>query len=66
MIQALKKDSSTFGVDGVMTTTDTSVEMPVAPNQLIIGGDGKWGGTIQQLLYYPTALPSNQLVTLTK
>ena len=66
MIQALKKDNSTFGVDGVMTTTDTSVEMPVGANQLIIGGDGKWGGTIQQLLYYPTALPSNQLVTLTK
>jgi hypothetical protein len=66
MIQALKKDNSTFGVDGVLTPTDTSVEMPVGVNQLIIGGDAKWGGTIQQLVYYPTALPSNQLITLTK
>lgn len=65
IIQALKKDSSTFGVDGVMTTTDTSVEMPVGVNQLLIGV-GNWGGTIQQLVYYPTALPSNQLITLTK
>ena len=65
MVQALKKDSSTFGVDGVMTTTDTSVEMPVGANQLLIGV-GNWGGTIQQLVYYPVALPSNQLITLTK
>lgn len=70
VIQSLKRNSSIFGTDGVMTTTDTSVEMPVGIDRMFIGYDGgagqRWGGTIQQLVYYPTALPSNQLITLTK
>ena len=65
MIQALKKDSSTFGVDGTMTTTDTSVEMPVGVNQLLIGV-GSWGGTISKLSYYPRRLSNSQLQNLTK
>jgi hypothetical protein len=68
MIQALKKNDSTFGGNGTLTTTDTSVEMPVGVNQLLIGmGIGNyWGGTISQLTYYPSRLPDNQLINLTK
>ena len=64
MIQALKRNSSIFGTDGVMTTADTSVEMPVGVNQLIIGGN--WGGTINRLTYYPKALPPSNLQALTR
>jgi hypothetical protein len=66
MIQALKENDSTFGGNGTLTTTDTSVLMPVGVNQLLIGGDGKWGGTIQQLIYYPVRLPNQILQNLTK
>ena len=66
MIQALKENDSTFGGNGTLTTTDTSVLMPVGVNQLLIGGDGKWGGTISQLTYYPVRLSNSQLQTLTK
>lgn len=65
MIQALKENDSTFGGNGTLTTTDTSVLMPVGVNQLLIGV-GNWGGTIQQLTYYPVRLPNATLQTLTK
>ena len=65
MIQALKINDSTFGVNGTLTTTDTSVTMPVGVNQLLIGV-GNWGGTIQQIVYYPTRLTNAQLQNLTK
>jgi len=69
MIQALKENDSTFGGNGTLTTTDTSVLMPVGVNQLLIGsdgGNGRWGATIQQLTYYPVRLPNSTLQTLTK
>ena len=69
MIQALKENDSTFGGNGTLTTTDTSVLMPVGVNQLLIGSDGggsRWGATIQQLTYYPVRLPNSTLQTLTK
>jgi hypothetical protein len=69
MIQALKINDSTFGVNGTLTTTDTTVTMPTGINRMFIGSDGSgqfWGGTISKLSYYPTRLSNDQLQTLTK
>lgn len=66
MIHALKLNNSTFGVDGVLTTTDTSVLMPIGANQMIIGGDNKWGGTLSYIRYYPSHISNTQLQALTR
>ena len=66
---AFATNNSTFCVDGTLTTTDTSVTLP-SLNRLSIGSPynsiGNWGGTISSLSYYPRALSSSQLQTLTK
>lgn len=70
MIQALSTNNSTFGANGTLTTTDTSVTMPSGVNNLAIGsyfsGGNYWGGTIAQILYYPKVLSNAQLQTITR
>jgi hypothetical protein len=68
-IHAFSTNNSTFGANGTLTTTDTSVTLPIV-NRLNIGttggGGNPWNGTISSLSYYPTRLTNSQLQNLTK
>jgi hypothetical protein len=68
--QALATNSSMFAVNGVLTTEDTSITMPVGVNQLRIGSDrngqAQWGGTIRRLCFWPTRLPNSTLQAVTQ
>ena len=67
---SFKKDNFNFTIDGVTDEVGISGELPSNLNTLLIGyiiaSGSRLNGYIQQLVYYPTALPSNQLITLTK
>lgn len=62
MVQTLATNVSTFGGNGVLTATDTSVTMPIGINRLRIGPS--WTGTISKLVYYPRRLSNTQLQAL--
>jgi hypothetical protein len=69
-IHSFATNSSTFCVNGSLTTTDTSVTLPTV-TRLNIGqtntvGSNLWNGTISSLSYYPTRLTNSQLQNLTK
>lgn len=69
MVQSLKANNSTFGVNGTLTTTDTTVTMPIGMNRMVIGYDGsneQWNGTIQRIDFYPQQLTSQQLQNLSR
>jgi hypothetical protein len=67
--QALATNSSMFAVNGVLTTEDTSIAMPVGVNQLRIGSDrnglAQWGGPIRRLCFWPQRLPNSTLQNIT-
>ena len=67
--QALATNSSMFAVNGVLTTEDTSITMPVGINQLRIGssitGLAQWGGTIRRLTFWPQRLANSTLQNIT-
>lgn len=68
MVQALKKNMSTFGVNGILTPTATSVEVPPRMTRMGIGWDFSgqyWGSPISRISYYPKVLPNSQLISLT-
>jgi hypothetical protein len=70
------RNDLSFSVDGRLTISISSTEnLTSNPNQLVIGRQVLGGAstgtrypntTISQITYYPTALPQNQLQTLTK
>jgi len=68
-IHAVSTNNSTFGANGTLTTTDTSVTLP-SVNRLDIGttesGGNLWNGTISAISYYPTRLSNTLLQNLTK
>jgi hypothetical protein len=68
-IHTFATNSSTFCVNGTLTTTDTSVTIP-SVNRLNIGqnesGGNPWNGTISAISYYPTRLSNTLLQNLTK
>jgi hypothetical protein len=67
-IQGLRANNSTFGVNGSLTTTDTSVVMPIGLNRMIIGYDGggsPWNGYVERISYYPVLVTNAQLQALT-
>jgi hypothetical protein len=72
MKQATSFNSSnqTISVNGEVTTpSSTSLSISRYKNLRIasqVNNSAYLNGYIQQLVYYPTALPSNQLITLTK
>lgn len=67
-VQGLRANNSTFGVNGSLTTTDTSVVMPIGLNRMTIGYDGggsPWHGYVERISYYPVSLTNAQLQALT-
>jgi hypothetical protein len=67
---AYATDNSAFSVNGSTATTDTSVALPSAASQAIIGASATGvaaflNGTIKRLSYYPKRLANTQLQALT-
>jgi hypothetical protein len=70
----VKTDNSALCINGVITGSSLTADMPINPIRLTLGasawsptaGDNQVDGTISQLIYYPTRLPNAQLVSLTR
>ena len=70
IVQALSANNSQFGVNGTLTTADTTVTMPVGLNKISIGSNAVNGNPgnfyIRRLTIYPKRLTNTQLQTLTR
>jgi hypothetical protein len=70
----VKTDNSALCINGVITGSSLTADMPINPIRLTLGaspwsptaGDNQVDGTIAQLTYYPTRLPNNILQNLTR
>ena len=71
---AVKTDNSSLCINGAITGSSLTADMPLSTLRLTIGasswsptaGDNQVGGTISQLTYYPQRLTNSQLVALTR
>ncbi len=70
----VKTDNSALCINGVITGSSLTADMPINPIRLTLGAS-PWSttassnqvdGTISQLTYYPTRLPNNILQNLTR
>ena len=68
--QALKSNDSQFTVNGIATTQDTSVVMPLNLNNIAIGsyigGGNRWNGYIQEFAMFRSRRNNRDLILLTQ
>ncbi|NBT76783.1 MAG: hypothetical protein EBT15_12660 [Betaproteobacteria bacterium] len=69
-VQALAANDSIFGTDGVLTTQDTTITMPVGINQMRIGSSfsvgSQWNGYIRELAIFKSRRPNANLQSMTQ
>jgi hypothetical protein len=65
LVQALASNDSIFGTDGILTTQDASIVLPVGINQLSIGagvgGANSWRGYIREMAINRSRRPNANL-----
>ena len=70
LVQALASNDSIFGTDGILTTQDTSIVLPVGINQLSIGagvgGTHSWRGYIREMAINRSRRPNANLQSMTQ
>ncbi len=64
-VQALAENDSIFGTDGVLTTQDTTITMPVGVDRVRIGASGgansQWNGYIREMATLKSRRPNANL-----